>query len=75
MTAFQASEYAELAAPLLSCGQYHLAGEVASIAKHWEQYNAWINEEDFKGILKRLSRRYFGHPTRPANDSFRIRQS
>jgi hypothetical protein len=73
LTAYQASEYEELIAPLRAIDQEDHANAVNLLVKRWEGYNAWLNEEDWKGLIKRFLRRYLGGKTRDVNDLFPVR--
>lgn len=73
LTAYHASEYEELAAPLRLIGQDNLANAVDAVTRRWERHNAWLNEEDGKGLIKRFLRRYLGGRRRDVNDPFPVR--
>lgn len=74
-TDYQASEYEELIEPLEAHGHRELAESASDIVKRWKAYRRWRDEENWKGLLKRLGRRYIlrsapkvanpsGHPVR-----------
>lgn len=52
--------YRQLIDPLKSAGRHDLADVITAKSREFQKHLDWLTESDWKGIVKRLDRRYFG---------------